>query len=103
MRSFEIARCRWYNLDLLLQHKLTSTSFHLIKEKKLRKSEKSELLRELKHTLDKIPEAAPTDYNLAAIIFDFMTLLQSTCKETEAENFWGFVEVLMVHSQEFFK
>ena len=60
------------NLDLLLQHELTSMSLYLTKEENLRKSERSELLRELKHTLQEIPEAMPTDKSLDALISDFM-------------------------------
>ena len=57
---------------MLLQHELTSMSLYPTKEENLRKSEKSELLRELKHTLQEIPEAVPTDKILDALIFDFM-------------------------------
>ena len=72
MRTIDIARLRGYNLNLLLQHELTSTSFYLTKEGNLRKSEKSELLRELKNTLEEIPEVVPIDDIPTAIIFDFM-------------------------------
>ena len=70
MRTIDIAID--INLDLLLQQKLTSKSFYLTKEENLRKSEKFELLKWLKHTLQEIPEAMPTDIS-AAIIIDFMT------------------------------
>ena len=67
MTTFVIVRLRGYNHDLLLRLELTFTSFYLFKEKNLRKSEKSKLVRELKHTL----KATPSDDILAAIIFDF--------------------------------
>ena len=68
MTTFVIVRLRGCNHDLFLQLELTLTSFYLFKEKNLRKSEKSKLVRELKHTL----KATPSDDILAAIIFDFM-------------------------------
>ena len=68
MTTFVIVRPRGYNHDLLLRLELTLTSFYLFKEKNLRKSEKSKLVRELKHTL----KATPSDDISAAIIFDFM-------------------------------
>ena len=50
IRATDIARLRGYNLNLLLQHRLTWASFYLSKEKNFRKHDKSELLSELKHT-----------------------------------------------------
>ena len=72
MRTIDIARFRGYNLDLLLQHELTSTSFCLNKVENMRKSEKSELLRELKYALEEIPEAVKSGDTSAGIIFDLM-------------------------------
>ena len=72
MRTIDIARLRGYNLDLLLQHELTSTLFCLEKVENMRKSEKSELLRELKCALEEIPEAVEIGDTFAGIIFELM-------------------------------
>ena len=72
MRTIDIARFRGYNLDLLLQHERISTSFCLNKVENMRKSEKSELLRELKYALEEIPEAVKSGDTSARIIFDLM-------------------------------
>ena len=64
-----MANCsRRYKLDLMLEQEPTSMSFYLTKEKHLRKYEKSELLKKLKHTLEEIPEGGPTDDTSDVII-----------------------------------
>ena len=73
MRTIGIAKLRRYNLDLLLQHDLTLTSFYLTIAENLRKSEKPELLWDLNHTLEEIPETAPPGDTSAVIIFGFLT------------------------------
>ena len=80
MRTIDIARLRSYNIDLLLQHDLTLTLFYLTKVEHLRKSEKIELLWELKNTLQEIPEAASTD-DTSAVIFDFFTYCRKVPKK----------------------
>ena len=79
------------------------TSLYLTKEKNLRKYEKSELLRELKHTLEEMLEAAPTDDISVPIIFDFMAYCRKLpVKKLKLRTYEDFV-LLMVHFQESFK
>ena len=72
MKTIDIARVRNYNLATHLQHELSSNSFYLTSKGGLRKSEKAELLRELKPLLTDIPETFPLDSSRTALIIDFM-------------------------------
>jgi len=72
LRVIEIARMRGYDLGTLLQYEITNTSFFLEKDGTLRKSQKFEFAKELKRSLETIPESVPDTGPSSAIVFDFM-------------------------------
>ena len=63
---------RNYDISYLLQHEITSTSFFLTKNGMLRKSQKSELTREIKKLLPEIPDMVMTNEFESAVVIDLM-------------------------------
>ena len=73
LRYIDYARLRQYEIRQLLQFEITSTSFLLTKDGFLRKSQKSELTKEIKKLLPTLcPDVVPADSKPSLIVFDFM-------------------------------
>ena len=70
MRFIDIPRMKNYDISYLLQHEITSTSFFLTKDGMLRKSQKSELTREIKKLLPEIPEMVVTNEFQSAVVIN---------------------------------
>ena len=96
MRRLDIARLRGFDIQELLKHEITSTSFYLTKDHMLRKSPKSELAQEIKTCLSTISEQVPFSEMSSAIVIDFMAYcrkvpvkkLQLQTYEDLANNLW---------------
>ena len=73
MKQVDIARLRGYDIQELLKHEITSTSFYLTKDGVFRKSPKSELAQETKKRLPSTSDQIPINEMNSAILIDFMT------------------------------
>lgn len=74
LRTIDYSRLRNFDLKLLLTYEITPTSFYLMKDGFIRKSNKSELTNELKKQIPKkeILKSLPSTENQRAIVIDFM-------------------------------
>ena len=74
LRNIDYSRLRNFDLGLLLKYGITPTSFYLMKDGFICKSQKSELARELKNRLSKqqILASLPLTDHRRAVVIDFM-------------------------------
>ena len=73
IRNIDYARLRNYDIKILLQYELTSTSFYLTKDSYLRKPQKYELGQEIKKSMKQnCPSAVPPPTEKRMIVIDFM-------------------------------
>ena len=73
IRNIDYARLRNYDIKILLQYELTSTSFHLTKDSYLRKPQKYELGQEIRKCMKQsCPSVVPPPTGKCMIVIDFM-------------------------------
>ena len=96
LRTVDYARLRQFDVADLLEYEVSSTSFYLTKDGNLRKSQKSELAREMKNMIEKECQSTVPESNLKSIIvIDFMAYARKIpTKKMNLKTYKDFYNVL---------
>ena len=77
LRLIDYGRSRGFDMRVLMSYEISPTSFYLTKDGLMRKSNKSELVTELKGMLaEKPPANLPPTIHKRAVIIDFMAYVR---------------------------